>query len=41
MMTTSGRLAAIRAVDVVQLPGIGVCFGTALVAAVTMLRRAS
>ena len=33
------RLAAIRAIDVVQLIGIGMCFGVALAMLVPFLRR--
>ena len=33
------RLAAIRAVDILQLMAIGVCFGVALTTLVTFLRR--
>jgi hypothetical protein len=33
------RFAAIRAVDLVQLIAIGMCFGVALTALVTFLRR--
>jgi hypothetical protein len=33
------RLAAIRAVDIVQLLAIGLCFGVALTTLVTFLRR--
>jgi len=35
----SPRLAAIRAVDLVQLIAIGMCFGVALTTPVTFLRR--
>ena len=33
------RLAAVRTVDLVQLIAIGMCFGVALTALVTFLRR--
>ena len=35
----SSRLAAIRAVDIVQLIAIGMCFGVALTTLVIFLRR--
>ena len=38
-MAGSARLEAIRAVDVVQLIGIGMCFGAALVGIVIILRK--
>jgi len=38
LMATEGRLAAIRTVDIVQLTGVGACFGVAMVAIATMLR---
>ena len=39
IMATSGRLAAIRAVDVAHLVATGMCFGAALVRAVTIIRK--
>ena len=38
-MALNGRLEALRAVDVVQLIGTGMCFGAAIVGIVTILRR--
>ncbi len=38
-MALKGRFEAIRAVDVVQLIGTGMCFGAALVGIVTILRK--
>jgi hypothetical protein len=39
LMSMAARLEAIRVVDVVQLIGVGMCFGAALVGIVTMLRK--
>ena len=39
LIIMSARLEAIRAVDVVQLIGVGMCFGAALVGIVIMLRK--
>ena len=39
LITMSARLEAIRTVDVVQLIGVGMCFGSALVGIVIMLRK--
>ena len=33
------RLAAIRTIDIVQLVGVGICFGVALTTLVTFFRR--
>jgi hypothetical protein len=38
-MALSGRLEAVRAVDVVQLIGTGMCFGAAIFGIVTILRK--
>lgn len=38
-MTLDGRLAAFRAVDVVQLIGTGMCFGVALAGLAAILRK--
>lgn len=38
-MALGGRLEAVRAVDVVQLIGTGMCFGAAIVGIVTILRK--
>ena len=38
-MAASARFEAIRAVDVVQLIGAGMCFGAALVGMVIILRK--
>ena len=38
-MVLNGRLQALRAVDVVQLMGTGMCFGAAVVGIVTVLRK--
>lgn len=38
-MVLNGRLEALRAVDVVQLIGTGMCFGAAVVGIVTILRN--
>lgn len=38
-MAASARFEAIRAVDVVQLIGAGMCFGAALVGIVIILRK--
>ena len=39
LMSMAARLEAIRAVDVVRLIGVGMCFGVALVGIVIMLRK--
>ena len=39
LMSMVARLEAIRAVDVVRLIGVGMCFGVALVGIVIMLRK--
>ena len=39
LMSMAARLEAIRAVDAVQLIGVGMCFGVALVGIVIMLRK--
>ena len=39
LMSMAARLGAIRAVDVVRLIGVGMCFGVALVGIVIMLRK--
>ena len=39
LMSMAARLEAIRAVDVVQLIGVGMCFGVALAGIVIMLRK--
>jgi hypothetical protein len=39
LISMAARLEAIRAVDVVQLIGVGMCFGVALVGIVIMLRK--
>ena len=39
-MVLNGRLEALRAVDVVQLIGTGMCFGAAVVGIVTILYAA-
>ena len=38
-MALNGRLEALRAVDVVQLIGTGMCFGAAVVGIVTIMRK--
>jgi hypothetical protein len=38
-MVGNPRLAAIRAVDIVQLMAVGMCFGVALTTLVPFLRR--
>ena len=39
LISMAARLEAIRAVDVVRLIGVGMCFGVALVGIVVMLRK--
>jgi hypothetical protein len=39
LISMAARLEAIRAVDVVRLIGVGMCFGLALVGIVIMLRK--
>ena len=39
LLSMTARLEAIRAVDVVRLIGVGMCFGVALVGIVIMLRK--
>jgi uncharacterized membrane protein YccC len=39
LISMAARLEAIRAVDVVRLIGVGMCFGVALVSIVIMLRK--
>jgi hypothetical protein len=39
LISMAARLEAIRAVDVVRLIGVGMCFGVALVGIVIMLRK--
>ena len=39
LMSMAARLEAIRAVDVVRLIGVGMCFGVAFVGIVIMLRK--
>jgi hypothetical protein len=39
LIIMAARLEAIRAVDVVQLIGVGMCFGVALVGIVIILRK--
>jgi uncharacterized membrane protein len=39
LMSMAARLEAIRAVDVVRLIGVGMCFGVALAGIVIMLRK--
>ena len=39
LMSMAARLEAIRAVDVVRLIGVGMCFGVALDGIVIMLRK--
>ena len=39
LISMAARLEAIRAVDVVRLIGVGICFGVALVGIVIMLRK--
>jgi hypothetical protein len=39
LISMAARLEAIRAVDVIRLIGVGMCFGVALVGIVIMLRK--
>ena len=39
LISMAARLEAIRAVDVVRLIGVGMCFGVALAGIVIMLRK--
>ena len=39
LISMAAQLEAIRAVDVVRLIGVGMCFGVALVGIVIMLRK--